>query len=217
MNGKSNCDSRAPGLPRHRRATQADSDTSAISVEPVEPEVPKVDRGGRKKMGRSKRKNNSPLQRDESKSRRTLEDGDDMENAGGGSQAGQDDVISDLKEFIRIENAISSKNLAQEIRRCNEERMTAIETSLSFALAANETLSKRLVEMEQRAQRTEAELVHSARRLCLVEEQLEQYQQKELRDWLVFSGPAIPRRSQSSRDEDVSRLLCSMIQRAHEL
>ena len=38
--------------------------------------------------------------------------------------------------------------------------MTAIETSLSFALATNETLSKRLVEVEQRARRTEAELIN---------------------------------------------------------
>ena len=129
------------------------------------------------------------------------------------SHRDQDDVIADLKEFIRNENAISSENLAQEIRRCNEERLTAIESSLSFALAANETMSKRLVEMEQRAQQAEAELVQCTRRLCVVEEQLDQFQQMELQDWLVFSGPAIPRRSQASRDEDPSRLLYFMIQR----
>ena len=107
----------------------------------------------------------------------------------------------------------AAKKLAQEIRRCNEERMNAIERSLSFALTTNETLSKRLVEVEQKAQQTEAELMHCAKRLCLVEEQLDQCHQRELQDWLVFSGPAIPRRSQSGRGEDAARLLCSLIQR----
>ena len=84
-------------------------------------------------MGRSKRKNNSPLLKDGGKSRRTAdEDGDDIEGDDG-SQGGQDDVLTDLKDFIRSENARNSKNLADEIRRCNEESMTAIETSLSFA------------------------------------------------------------------------------------
>ena len=164
-------------------------------------------------MGGGKRKTNSPLQKDGGKSRRTVEEhGDDVEGDGD-SHGGPDDVIADLKEFIRTENAISSRNLAQEIRRCNEERMNAIESSLSFALATNETLSKRLVEVEQRAERAEAELVHCSKRLCLVEEQLDQCQQRELQDWLVFGGPAIPRRSQSGRGEDAARLLCSLIQR----
>ena len=163
-------------------------------------------------MGRSKRKNNSPLQKDGGKSRRTAdEDGDDIEGDDG-SQGGQDDVLADLKDFIRSENARNSKNLADEIRRCNEERITAIETSLSFALATNETLSKRLVEVEQRARRTEAELINCTKRLCMVEEQLDQAQQRELQDWLVFSGPAISRLLRSGRGDDAFRLLRSMIQ-----
>ncbi|KAF0310682.1 hypothetical protein FJT64_001880 [Amphibalanus amphitrite] len=162
-------------------------------------------------MGRNKRKNNSPLQRDESKSRRTADENVDDVDADGCSQGGQEDQIAELKEFIRNENARSNKSLAQEIRRCNEERLTAIETSLSFAMAANETMAKRLVEVEQRAQRAEENLAHCARRLCLVEEQLDDVQQRELQDWLIFSGPAIPRRSQSGRNEDSSRLLYAII------
>ena len=163
-------------------------------------------------MGRSKRKNNSPLQRDGGKTRRTAEEDGDGIEGDSCSQGGQDDIIADLKDFIRNENARSSQSLAQEIRQCNEERMAAIETSLSFALTTNETLSKRLVEVEQRAQRTEADLLHCAERLRTVEEQLDQVQQRELQDWLIFSGPAISRLSRSGRNEDAPQLLYSMIQ-----
>ena len=75
--------------------------------------------------GRAKRKNNSPLQKDGSKSRRTVEeDVDDMEGDGG-SQGGQDDVIADLKEFIRNENASSSKKTGRRnpaVQRREDER-----------------------------------------------------------------------------------------------
>ena len=162
-------------------------------------------------MGRQKRKINSPLQKDDGKSRRTTEENvDDMEGDDSG-EGGQKDVIEDLKEFIRNENARSNKSLAQEIRQYNEERMTAMETSLNFALATNETLSKRLVEVERRAQRAETELFQCTKRLYLVEEQLDQIQQNELQDWLIFSGPAIPRLSRAGRDRDASQMLCSMI------
>ena len=61
--------------------------------------------------------------------------------------------MSELKEFIRSENVRNSKSLAEEIRRCTDRRMTALESSLSFALTANETLAKRLSEAKQRARR----------------------------------------------------------------
>ena len=85
--------------------------TGAISWDSVLTQVSEPDKRGRAQMGgRQKRKNNSPLQKDDGKSRRTVEDDcDDVEGEDCGSQEEQDDVIADLKEFIRNENAISSK------------------------------------------------------------------------------------------------------------
>ena len=162
-------------------------------------------------MGRSKRKTNSPLHKDGGKNPRTADAED-----GGGSQAGQDgdsdlDVIADLKEFIRTENARNNRSLAEELRRHNEERMTALESSLSFALATNETLAKRLVEVEQQAQQAERHYRHHAERLATVEDQLDQLQQRELQGWLVFSGPAIPRAPRSGRGEDAAQQLQELI------
>ena len=163
-------------------------------------------------MGRNKRKTVSPLHRDGGKTPRTADVDDD-----GRSQAGQDgdgdvDVITDLKEFIRSENARNSKSLAEEIRRHNDERMTALETSLSFALTTNETLAKRLGEVEQRAQQADKNYRHQAERLAVMEEQLDQLQQREMQGWLVFSGPAIARGPRSSRGEDTARQLRDLIQ-----
>ena len=164
-------------------------------------------------MGRSKRKNISPLQKDCGKSRRTVEDatGSDVEEDGG-SQVDQGDVIADLKEFIRNENSRSNRTLAEEIRRFNDERMTALENSLSFALTTNETLAKRLVAVEEKAKQTEKDFRMCVERLAELEGELDQMQQRELKDWLVFSGPAVPRltRAGGGRSEDASRLLHAM-------
>ena len=96
-------------------------------------------------MGRSKRKTVSPLQKDSAKSRRTGQEADALSDAEEdcASQAGQkEDLITDLKQFIRSENVRSNRALAEEIRKHNDERMSALENSLSFALTTNETLAR---------------------------------------------------------------------------
>ena len=165
-------------------------------------------------MGRSKRKTNSPLMKDDAKTRKTTEEekDEDAEEIDNPSQSGPvGEMVVDLKEFIRKENAINSKNLADEIRRHNEERIAALESSLAFALETNETLAKRLAEVEQRAEMAEKELQDNARRMFAMEQQLDQLQQHDLQDWLIFSGPAIHRRSDAGTDGDPARALHSTI------
>ena len=154
------------------------------------------------------------MEKDYQKSRRTgqdsIEPASDVEDGGNREDQGRDE-IGDLKEFIRSENARNNKSLAEEIRKYNEERISALESSLNFALAANETLGKRLVEVEKRASQAEKDFGMCVKRLTELEGELDQLQQRELKDWLVFSGPAIPRRSQSGGDRDASRLLYAMV------
>ena len=163
-------------------------------------------------MGRQKRKNNSPLLKERDKNPRTGEQdsdvGEDASNVGPGDDA---DVISGLKDFIRMENERNSKSLTEEIRRHTNERMTALENSLSFALTANETLAKRLSAVEHRARQAEQDLFNCASRLAAVEEQLDLAQQRECSDWLVFSGPAVSRMPKSGRDQDAAQLVHDMV------
>ena len=165
-------------------------------------------------MGKSKRKNTSPLEKGSGKNRRTeeedsiLEVDEDRQDGNGNNE----ESIASLKEFIRSENARSNRVLTEDIRKYSEERITALESSLSFALAANETLGKRLAELEARAKQTESDFRLCLKRLIELEQEQDQRQQRELRDWLVFSGPAIPRPSRSNRSEDASRLLGTMLQ-----
>lgn len=167
-------------------------------------------------MGRQKRKTNSPLLKDAGKTPRTAEEETAQGDEDGRSQGElerEDDTIADLKAFIRAENAKNNKALAEEIRRYSDERMAAVENSLGFALETNETLAKRLNEVEQRAQRTEQDFCQCAKRLVDVEEQLDQFHQRELQSWLVFSGPAIPRVPRYGRSEDSPHLLQDLIQK----
>ena len=132
------------------------------------------------KMGRSKRKNISPLQKDCGKSRRTVEDAavSDAEEDGGSQGDQGEDVIADLKEFIRNENARSTRTLAEEIRKFNDIRMTALEDSLSFALTTNETLARRLGDVEEKARQTEKDFGMCVERLAELEGGLDQMQQR---------------------------------------
>ena len=158
-------------------------------------------------MGNKKRKNNSPLQRDEGKNPRMTEE-EQGEGEGVGSA---EDVIKELKDFIRAENVRNNARLSEELRRHNEERLNALEASLSFALTTSETLAKRLSEVEQRARQTEMDFYHCLKRLTAVEEQLDVAQQRELQTWLMFSGPAVPRAARYGRGEDTGRLLQDMV------
>ena len=95
--------------------------------------------------------------------------------------------------------------------------MTALENSLSFALTVNETLAKRLNEVEQRAQQAEEGFIQCTQRLAALEEHHEQAQQKELQDWLIFSGTALSRLlSRSRRAEDAAQLLQDMVKNLME-
>ena len=166
-------------------------------------------------MGKSKRKNASPLVNDVAKNRRTGEDDEDdaeppTENSSAQS-CSEDTTIADLKQFIRRENQESRKSIAEEIKRHNEERIAALENSLSFALTVNETLSKRLTVVEKRAQQAEQDFLHCARRICALEDELDSMHQTRLLDWLIFSGPAIPRRPRDGR-EDTPRMLAAMLE-----
>ena len=166
-------------------------------------------------MGKSKRKNASPLVNDVTKNRRTGEDEEDdaevlRENSS--AQSGSDDAtITDLKQFIRRENQESRKSITEEIKRHSEERIAALENSLSFALTVNETLSKRLAVVEKRAEQAEQDFLHCARRICAMEDELDSMHQARLLDWLIFSGPAIPRRPRDGR-EDTPRMLAAMLE-----
>ena len=87
-------------------------------------------------MGRSKRKTNSPLLKEGSKTRKTAEEEmEEVEELDSASQAEQvGDKIEELKKLFRNENVTNNKKLAEDIRRHNDERMGALETSLAFAL-----------------------------------------------------------------------------------
>ena len=167
-------------------------------------------------MGKPKRKNTSPLASDVVKNRRTgEEDEDDVElpRENGTAPVGSDDaMIADLKKFIRLENQESRKSIAEEVKRHNEERMAALENSLSFALTVNETLSKRLADVEMRAEQAEQDFLQCAKRICAMEEELDNMHQNKLLDWLIFSGPAIPRRRRDGRVEDTPRMLAAMLE-----
>ena len=119
--------------------------------------------------GKPKRKNTSPLMNDVTKNRHTAgtgdEDEDDVEVVESNEMTDSEATITDLKEFIRRENQESRRNITEEIKRYNEERIVALENSLTFALTVNETLSKRLTAVEQRAERSEQDL-HCAKRIC---------------------------------------------------
>ena len=166
-------------------------------------------------MGKSKRKNASPLVNDVTKNRRTGEDEEDdaevlRENSS--AQSGSDDAtLTDLKQFIRRENQESRKSITEEIKRHSEERIAALENSLSFALTVNETLSKRLAVVEKRAEQAEQDFLHCARRICAMEDELDSMHQARLLDWLIFSGPVIPRRPRDGR-EDTPRMLAAMLE-----
>ena len=165
-------------------------------------------------MGKSKRKTTSPLQKDGGKVRRTEGEGDvsDMneDSRSQGTETG--DLLADLKEFISRENARNNTALMEDMRRHQDERMSAIENSLSFALTTAETMAKRLAEVEQRAHQAESDFRLCVKRMAEMEQELDGLQQKELKDWLVFSGPVIPRLSRSNKNEDSSQLLRGMLQ-----
>lgn len=165
-------------------------------------------------MGKSKRKNVSPLQKDTGKNRRTEEDEavPEAEEDSRSQYGWNDDTLTDLKDFIRSENVRSNKKLAEDMRAYSDERLSALETSLSFALTTNETLARRLTEAEARASQAESDFRMCLKRLSEIEQDLDQLHQRDLKDWLVFSGPAIPRLSRSDRSRDAGRLLCSMLQ-----
>ena len=91
----------------------------------------------------------------------------------------------------------------EDMRRFCDERMSAIENSLSFALTTAETMTKRLSEVEQRAQQVESDFHLCVKRMAEMEQELVGMQQ-ELRDWLVFSGRVILRLSRSTKNEDAS-------------
>ena len=173
-----------------------------------------TERGERlKNMGRSKRKTISPLMKEGSKTRRTTEEENviEVEETDSASQGEPvRDLIADLKKFITTENAVTSKKLSEEIRRY-EERMTALETSLSFALEVNETLAKRLNEVEKRAEKAEKGLYDSSKRMAALEDQLDQIQQRDLQNWLIFSGPAVSHRADAGSGETPARLLYSKV------
>ena len=79
----------------------------------------------------------------------------DMNEDSRSQGAEKGDLMADLKEFISRENARNSRALMEDMRRFYDERMSAIENSLSFAVTTAETMAKRLSEVEQRAQQAE--------------------------------------------------------------
>ena len=166
-------------------------------------------------MGK-KRKTTSPLLKDKGKTPRAADQESMDENVEEISSSGEDAVISDLKEFIRKENARNSKAFAEEMRRYNDERVTALENSLSFALTTTESLAKRLKEVEGQAQQMGYDLSQLNKRLVEVEGQLDLAQQKELQNWLIFSGPAVSRAPRSGRGEETANLLFNMVRRLME-
>ena len=165
--------------------------------------------------GRNKRKTISPLQKGNGKSRRTDEEEavSEVEEDSRNQRDWNEDIIADLKKFIQSENARSNRSLAEEIRKSNDERISALENSISFALTASETMAKRLAEAEARAKQAETDIHLCVRRLAELELELDQVQQRSLQDWLIFSGPAISSRmSRTHRNEDASRMLPALLQ-----
>lgn len=171
-------------------------------------------------MGKSKRKNASPLVNDVAKNRRTGEEDEDdvalLRENDTVQECSDNATMADLKKFIRLENQENRKSIAEEIKRHNEERIAALENSLSFALTVNETLSKRLADVEKRAEQAEQDFLRCAKRICVMEDELDNMHQSKLLDWLIFSGPAIPRRPRDGRGEDTPRMLAAMLEQLLE-
>ena len=88
-----------------------------------------------------------------------------------------------------------------------------MENSLGFALAANETLAKRLTEVEARVQQAEKDFRLCLRRVSELEQELDQTRQRDLQNCLIFSGHAISSRmSRSDTSEGALRLLRTLLQ-----
>ena len=170
-------------------------------------------------MGKSKRKNISPLMKEAAKTRRVGDNDEDdvevLEEDSTPRPGTGEAMMEDLKKFIRAENQDSRRCIMEDLKRCTEERIAALETSLSFALTVNETLSKRLTAVEKRTEQAEQDFVHCARRICTLESELDDMQQSKLMDWLIFSGPAVPRRPRNGR-ENTPQLLSSMLEQLME-
>lgn len=156
-----------------------------------------------------KRKNPSPLQKANEKTPRGEPQEeisvDEQEKATGGTN------MEDLKRFITQELARTRKEITEEVKKEIDTRISAVEDSLNFALTANEVISQRLSKTEKNASETKNELQQCQRRLRAVEDQLDSFEQEKLLDWLVFSGPAIPKLTRNDRPEDAPRLLHDML------
>ena len=76
------------------------------------------------RMGRTKRKNISPLQKDGGKNRRTDEEGamTDAEDDTRSQTERNVSMLAELKDFIRSENARNNRMLTEDIRKSNNER-----------------------------------------------------------------------------------------------
>lgn len=112
---------------------------------------------------------------------------------------------------ISQELARNKTEISAEIKRELNNRISAVEESLNFALTTNEVVCQRLSAVEKKASEAETELETSRVRLRSVEEQLDISNQEKLQDWLVFSGSAIPKLTTEDRPEDAPRLLHRML------
>ena len=127
-------------------------------------------------------------------------------NAASSPAEGEGDICTELKKFIVQENA----KCVKEIKESSDRRLTALETSLSFAMDSIAAVSDRqrsadtdIVELR----RETTELKRRLQRLELCEDHQEQ--QKRLSS-LIFSGREL---QAISRREDAAQMIQAVIQR----
>ena len=119
---------------------------------------------------------------------------------------GDGDICSELKKFIVQENA----KCVKEIKESNERRLTALETSLSFAMDSLTAVSDRQRSADMDIVELRRETAELKRRLQKIELSEDRQDQQKRLTSLIFSGREL---QALTRREDGAQLIHSVIQR----
>ena len=119
---------------------------------------------------------------------------------------GDNDICAELKRFIVQENS----KCVSEIKASNERRLTALESSLSFAMDSLAAVSDRQHSADLDIVELRRETAELKRRLQRMELQEDRQEQQKRMTSLIFSGRAL---QGLTRREDAAHLIRSVVQR----
>lgn len=115
-----------------------------------------------------------------------------------------DDMCTELKEFIARENA----KCVRQIKESNDQRLVAIEESLSFAIDSVKTVSDRQNSAKVAIQELQRETEALRQRLRQLEFNEDRQEQDRRLTSLIFSGPAL---QALSRREEAAEMIRSLV------